>query len=192
MPTDPPAPALTADEVETVLPLMCSYCSFELPPPQDVAVLQRHVETECEFHPIRRYREELAAERARRERVEAALRLILVRMPDQPQPDEHGQYGYIFLGINAPIWETLQDARQALAAPAGGDGRAEGGMKYVICGSEYVHWHDEAARRYRKGERQRRCARCGRWMFPNWPEDVAKHTARGCTGFVTERAEGGG
>jgi hypothetical protein len=43
-------------ETEERLPLMCSYCSFELQPPQPVELLQRHVERECEYHPIRKWR----------------------------------------------------------------------------------------------------------------------------------------
>ena len=39
----------------------------------------------------------------------------------------------------------------------------------------YIAWHTEAERRYRRGQRQKRCADCGRYVFMQWRRDVLRH-----------------
>lgn len=55
---------------DEVLMVVCSYCSFEAPVPTTAGVLQTHVLTECEFHPLRKLEAEVA-------RLRAALEAIL-------------------------------------------------------------------------------------------------------------------
>lgn len=59
-------------------------------------------------------------------------------------------------------------------------------QQWHVCEVDYVAWHAEAGRRHRRGERQRQCPRCWRWVWRAWPEDAARHDAD-CKGPSAER-----
>ena len=41
-----------------------------------------------------------------------------------------------------------------------------------VCEIEYCRWHEDAARRHRRGERQVQCRTCGRWY---WADEFKQH-----------------